>query len=704
VLHNETSRGMRTFNQSFIEAAAICPFIGDRSKPFKFHDSDIDDMAAGIEEEERRVLKDECRERDGWSCWRRLGIEAAFSYRMCASKMRQLHEEATMGSSGEREDASCRCAIRAATVLLKAVNYAMRDREKAEVFQHLKMYAKLLNHSVTSYARKQPWTGKVHRVLPIHDWNLVRRYKHLDSLPEGDLQRCMSWSGFTSATAWVEPCMIFRDLLKYGAGRACLVFIIDPDPNGGSVYPVDLGDMASFGAQGHELLYPAGQQFRVVSFEGPYRREDFGMRFNVHFDLMQDGGDDLYVVRLAAIDDYVCFTGDYFKDGGDLLEAERFLRARLVFEEENDNVHGKLRCSQALAGLLHVMGKLREAEPIQRRTLMAREETLGPAHPETLSSAHNLACLLQDMGSLREAEHIFHSTLKAQGETLGPTHPDTLHSANNFALLLKDMGKLREAEAILRSTLKARKETLGPTHPGALMSADSFGVLLMETGNWLEAEPVLRSTLKAREETLGPTHPDTLTSAHNLASLLQDMDKLEEAERILLSTLKSSKEILGPTHQHTLNAANTFALLLKDIGKLPEAESIFRSNLEAQEGTLGPTHPDTLNSANNFGMLLKDMGKLPEAELILCNTLKARKDTLGPTHPDTLVSTNNVAVLLVGMDKLLEAEPILRSTLKARKETLGTTHPNTITSADNLAFVVEQLKQRGELRESEPTR
>ena len=48
-----------------------------------------------------------------------------------------------------------------------------------------------------------------------------------------------------------------------------------------------------------------------------------------------------------------------------------------------------------LAKLLHVQGKLSEAEPLYREALEARRRTLGDTRPDTLISINNFAILLQ---------------------------------------------------------------------------------------------------------------------------------------------------------------------------------------------------------------------------------------------------------------------------------------------------------------------
>ena len=58
-------------------------------------------------------------------------------------------------------------------------------------------------------------------------------------------------------------------------------------------------------------------------------------------------------------------------------------------------------------------GPLREAEPLYRRALEARERVLGKEHPDTLISVNNLAGLYQAQGRYGEAEPLYRRALEA---------------------------------------------------------------------------------------------------------------------------------------------------------------------------------------------------------------------------------------------------------------------------------------------------
>jgi hypothetical protein len=58
---------------------------------------------------------------------------------------------------------------------------------------------------------------------------------------------------------------------------------------------------------------------------------------------------------------------------------------------------------------------------------------LGPDHPDTLSTRHNLAYLLGEAGRVQEAVTEFERLLQDLVRVLGPDHPYTVTTRNNLA-------------------------------------------------------------------------------------------------------------------------------------------------------------------------------------------------------------------------------------------------------------------------------
>ncbi|CUS15721.1 unnamed protein product, partial [Tuber aestivum] len=82
---------------------------------------------------------------------------------------------------------------------------------------------------------------------------------------------------------------------------------------------------------------------------------------------------------------------------------------------------------------------------MNRRALEGREKTLGPDHPNTLTSVSNLASVLESQGKYTQSEAMNRRALEGHEKTLGPDNPDTLTSISFLAAVLGDQGKYDES-------------------------------------------------------------------------------------------------------------------------------------------------------------------------------------------------------------------------------------------------------------------
>ncbi|MFM9696740.1 tetratricopeptide repeat protein, partial [Streptomyces europaeiscabiei] len=77
-------------------------------------------------------------------------------------------------------------------------------------------------------------------------------------------------------------------------------------------------------------------------------------------------------------------------------------------------------------------GEHAEAVRLHRQTLDDRIRVLGPEHPDTLTSRHNLASALARMGEQEEAVRLLRQTLADRVRVLGPEHPHTVRTRDDL--------------------------------------------------------------------------------------------------------------------------------------------------------------------------------------------------------------------------------------------------------------------------------
>jgi tetratricopeptide (TPR) repeat protein len=88
---------------------------------------------------------------------------------------------------------------------------------------------------------------------------------------------------------------------------------------------------------------------------------------------------------------------------------------------------------------LYERGLYGQAEPLYQRALTVQERVLGPEHPHTLRTIHDLATLYRNQGKYEQAEPLYQRALTVQERVLGPEHPHTVASREAYTNLLRVM-------------------------------------------------------------------------------------------------------------------------------------------------------------------------------------------------------------------------------------------------------------------------
>ena len=147
---------------------------------------------------------------------------------------------------------------------------------------------------------------------------------------------------------------------------------------------------------------------------------------------------------------------------------------------------------------------------------------------------------------------------------LGPDHPDTLTTRHNLANSYRSAGRIEEAIALEQAVLADRERILGPDHPNTLTTRHNLASSYWSAGRVEEAIALQQAVLADSERILGPDHPNTLTTRHNLASSYRSAGRVEEAIALQQAVLADSERILGPEHQRTRASRRVLDSMLED--------------------------------------------------------------------------------------------------------------------------------------------
>ena len=134
------------------------------------------------------------------------------------------------------------------------------------------------------------------------------------------------------------------------------------------------------------------------------------------------------------------------------------------------------------------------------------ESKLGPDHPDTFTTRHNIAFWTGETGDAREALRLSRALLPDQERVKGRDHPNTLRTRNNIAACTGEVGDAREALRLFAELLPDRERVLGRDHPNTLMTRNNIAACTGRVGDAREALRLYRAAA-GRGAGAGPRPP-----------------------------------------------------------------------------------------------------------------------------------------------------------------------------------------------------
>ena len=178
-------------------------------------------------------------------------------------------------------------------------------------------------------------------------------------------------------------------------------------------------------------------------------------------------------------------------------------------------------CMVNLGQALRATGDKARGTGLWRRVHEVRQTELGPSHPLTIRSLHNLAAAIAEDGQLQDAIATERLALASSMETLGPNHRETIASKGQLGRFLTRAGALDEAEILVQSVADMFGRLAPATHPDVIASKSDLAEVLQRKGELAEAEELYWQTLSLSLQTYGPKHPASAWSFHKLLSIME---------------------------------------------------------------------------------------------------------------------------------------------------------------------------------------
>jgi tetratricopeptide (TPR) repeat protein len=195
---------------------------------------------------------------------------------------------------------------------------------------------------------------------------------------------------------------------------------------------------------------------------------------------------------------------------------------------------------------------------------------------------------------------------------LGPDHPNTIGTRHNLASLLRDRKDYAAAEPMLIEVVADRRRTQGIEHPDSLRALHALGLLYLEQKDYERAEPIWTEQVQVARRALGDTSVITVSSLANQARLYRETSRCELAEPIYREVLALAPGAYGDDPARMAGYQGSLGLCLSALGKPEQAEQMLVASYEGYLGALGADHTHTRTAAERLVEFYTSRGR-PDA-------------------------------------------------------------------------------------------
>ncbi len=312
-------------------------------------------------------------------------------------------------------------------------------------------------------------------------------------------------------------------------------------------------------------------------------------------------------------------------------------------------------------------------------------------NPETAAAlVHSLATVRADWGMHGEAQAGFESAWQLRQQVLGEAHPDTLSSRISQAVEMNDAGASDSALELIRPIYDKAVSILGENHPQTLAAGHAYGGVLLQKGQPNEAIGLLQATRAGREKRLGPDHADTLNTAASLAVAKVHASQLQAAGEMFEHVYERRRETLGRDHEATLASVHNLAGFRFQTGDIDSGLELIDLAIDISTRLHGQRHPATLQYQYNKAQILINLGHWQDALELHQQVYEISIAVLGEAHPRALLSSQQIAVALGGLGRHEEALERSAMTYEVMARTLGPSYPETLLAQQNVGrFMLE---------------
>lgn len=246
-----------------------------------------------------------------------------------------------------------------------------------------------------------------------------------------------------------------------------------------------------------------------------------------------------------------------------LYQSGRYLRARALYEEAEDQLRSALAIAEKIHGPVHrttadyldelgclyrVLDRREDAEPLHVRAVEIVEKVEGPEHHHVAAMLHDMALLYLQYEEYAQAESLF---LRALAIHEKQSSPDRLTMAQGFtqiAGIYRIQGRFDKAEHYCLRALEIFEDLLDPEHVSLATGYNNLALLYLTMGRYAEAEAFYLRALKINEQARGADHPETGGVVWGLATVRWKQRRFQEADALFRRGIDIYTKHFGREH------------------------------------------------------------------------------------------------------------------------------------------------------------
>lgn len=335
-----------------------------------------------------------------------------------------------------------------------------------------------------------------------------------------------------------------------------------------------------------EALSASARQLRILKASGGSAL-DIGRALSLRGDLLRDQGKWAEaepflrgaVADLRPLDATVDYCEALTRLGVVLMhhnqekEAEGYFREALALESQGGPELQRRRLDpyRSLAILFAEQDRYDEALAAGHTAVDLARQTLPPEHPDRLSAQVQYAGILSVVGRQAEAEPVFRDVAAVQTRVLGAGHKDTLLTQFSLADNLLAQHRDDEAAALALTTAQGLEATVGADNLYAISAWLIRGNALCDAHPDEKAIAVLRQVVSSRKRIYPNGNWAVESAGVSLGNCLYRAHRYAEAEAILLPAVNALEVSRGPGFHRTQLAYTVLRDITLAQGRTPEA-------------------------------------------------------------------------------------------------------------------------------------